>query len=100
MAATIPPFRTITKAPAMAPGPADQPPAEKPSQPWSQTSFLGEDVVPGATAPPTRVVIDALGAADHAGDARTRRVALDRLAASLTDQARQRGRTPVPKRGS
>ncbi len=67
-------------------------------QPWAQTSFLGEDVHVVAPANPSRAVVDALGAADHAGDARTRRAALDRLAAQLTDQALKRGRTPVPKR--
>ena len=68
-------------------------------QQWAQTSFLAADagVVQDESLP--RPVVEALVAADHAADRRSRRDALDRLSARLTQQALQRGRTPVPKRG-
>jgi hypothetical protein len=65
---------------------------------WNQTSFFGEEAGAAQATSGAHVVTDALGAADHAADQRTRREALDRLARHLTEQAMQRGRTPVPKR--
>lgn len=44
--------------------------------------------------------MEALRAAGQAVDSHSQRSALDRLAASLSQHARQRGRTPVPKRPS
>ena len=44
--------------------------------------------------------MEALHAADQAVDVYSQRRALDRLAGHLSQQAHQRGRTPVPKRPS
>ena len=81
---------------------AAQPPerlASHPAEsPWDQTSFLAEDTGATPAQATPRPVREALGAADHAADQSTRREALERLARHLTEQAVQRGRTPVPKR--
>jgi hypothetical protein len=65
---------------------------------WNQTSFLVEEASAAQTMSGTHVVAEALGAVDHAADPHTRREALERLSAHLTQQALLRGRTPVPKR--
>jgi hypothetical protein len=64
---------------------------------WDQISFLD---AAGATTvePAPRELGDALGLADHAADSASRHDALDRLYASLAQQAIRRGRKPVPKR--
>jgi len=67
-------------------------------QQWAQTSFLAEDINAVQADCVPRAAAEALGAADHAADRRARHAALDRLAVHLTEQALQRGRTPVPKR--
>ena len=69
-------------------------------QPWGQTSFLTEEPNVIQDERPPRAVEEALVAADRAADHRSRRDALDRLSAHLTQQALRRGRTPVPKRES
>ena len=72
--------------------------------PWSQTSFLAVDTVITAPTVPyddaSWEVMEALRAADQAVDAHSQRRALERLARHLSQQAQQRGRTPVPKRPS
>lgn len=68
------------------------------TQPWAQTSFLTMDPESAPDEDASREAMEALRAADQAVDPHSQRRALDRLTASLTQQARQRGRTPVPKR--
>lgn len=70
------------------------------TQSWAQTSFLATDPEPALDDDSSREVMEALRAADQAVDPPSQRRALDRLTASLIQQARQRGRTPVPKRPS
>ncbi len=66
--------------------------------PWAPTSFLPAAAKTPPADEPSREVMAALRAVDYAADQRNQREALDQLAAHLTQQARQRGRTPVPKR--
>lgn len=68
------------------------------TQPWAQTSFFATDPEPALDDDSSREVMEALRAADQAKDLLSQRRALDRLTAALTQQAGQRGRTPVPKR--
>lgn len=70
------------------------------TEPWAQTSFLTTDPEPARDNDSSRAAMDALRAADQAVDSHSQRRALDRLTASLSQHARQRGRTPVPKRRS
>ena len=85
---------------------AAQIPENSPSSPrstvgqqWAQTSFLAADAGAAQDESLPRAVAEALVAADHAADQRSRRDALDRLSTRLTQQALRRGLTPVPKRG-
>jgi phage-related minor tail protein len=70
------------------------------TQPWAQTSFLTTDPEPALDHDASREAMEALRAADQAVDVHSQRRALDRLARHLSQQAHQRGRTPVPKRPS
>lgn len=70
------------------------------TKPWAQTSFLTTDPKPPPDEDASREAMEALRAADQAVDAHSQRSALDRLASHLSQQAQQRGRTPVPKRPS
>ena len=68
-------------------------------RPWAQTSFLTDAAGAPDLGNAPHEAQDALGTADHAEDPVSRRNALDRLYGQLAQRARQRGRTPVPKRG-
>ena len=70
------------------------------TEPWAQTSFLTTDPEPALNNDASREAMEALHAADQAVDVHSQRRALDRLARHLSQQAHQRGRTPVPKRPS
>ncbi len=74
------------------------------AQPWAQTSFLSTETeaIPVVSSGDdlSREVMEALRAADHAVDPHSQRIALQRLALHLSQQAQKCGRTPVPKRPS